>query len=131
MPEFACPARVHLDASFESEICYEDKPAHEAVRVGTATPAHHVDLCRGCHRDGVADGMIDPTTQSLILPNKKAPTPPSSTPSGPRFGLFGAPIPLPAPAVWRAPLSPARLCEVWPGIRRRSRGIREPGMGGV
>jgi hypothetical protein len=27
-----------------------------------------LDLCRDCYEDGVANGMIDPATRSLIVP---------------------------------------------------------------
>lgn len=62
MPENACPPRFILEVTFICDVCDEEKPASEAVRIPLDSPAHHADVCRECYDEGVADGIIDPVT---------------------------------------------------------------------
>jgi hypothetical protein len=63
MPENACPPRFILEVTFECSVCEEDKPAREAVRIPRgATIEPHIDLCRECYAESVADGILDPET---------------------------------------------------------------------
>ena len=68
MAENACPPRFILEVSFICDVCEEDKPASEAVRIPRgATSGPHTDVCRACYEDGVADGILDPQTGDFRL----------------------------------------------------------------
>jgi hypothetical protein len=63
MPDSPCPARFILEVTFACPVCEAEKPAAEAVRIPRgAFSDPHVDVCRACYGDGVADGIIDPET---------------------------------------------------------------------
>jgi hypothetical protein len=68
MPEHACPPRFILAVTFDYSVCDEERPAAEAVRIPRgATSSPHVDVCRACCDEGVADGIIDPVTGDFRL----------------------------------------------------------------
>jgi hypothetical protein len=69
MPTHECRPRAILEMTFQCEVCDEDKPVCEAVRIphGAAATDPHLDLCRGCYDAGVEDGMVDPATGTFII----------------------------------------------------------------
>jgi len=62
------PISVILDVTFQCDVCDEDKPLGEAVRIPFgAIDGPHADVCRACYEDGVADGNIDATTGDFLI----------------------------------------------------------------
>ena len=43
-------------------VCEEDHPLCQAVRIPPGTREPHVLVCRDCHAQGIADGILDPLT---------------------------------------------------------------------
>ena len=63
MPAPPCPPRFILAVTFVCDVCEEDTPACDGVRIPRgATSGPHTDVCRDCYEAGVADGIIDPVT---------------------------------------------------------------------
>ena len=67
MPASDCRPHAILDVTFQCDVCDEDKPVCQAVRIPFGSSGPHADVCRACYDDGVADGIIDPATGDFCI----------------------------------------------------------------